>query len=544
MAAGRSVWITLAFTLFVPPSAAQHFPGGSAPGRGVCQPVSIPLCADIAYNRTIMPNLLGHGRQEDAGLEVHQFYPLVAVRCSPELRFFLCSVYAPVCTVLERAIPPCRALCERARRGCEPLMNTFGFQWPKTLRCRNFPVHGTGEICVGQNTTDTRSDTPDPSPGIEPPTDMTDPPFTCPPQLRVPPCLGHYFLGAADCGAPCDASAHGGLMDFGAAELKFLRRSVGVCSALSCVSSLFAVLSFLLEPRRFRYPERPVGFLSGCCFMVAAAYLAGFLLGDTAACITHQTSRPSSVKTVAQGTRMDLCTLLFVVVYFFGMASAAWWLILSLSCFLSAAMAWGSEAVEARAPCFHLLAWALPAVQTLAVLAAGQVDGDVLTGVCYVGVHSVTALRHFVLVPLLGYLCVGAALLLAGFASLFRIRAAVKRGGRDTERLERLMVRMGVFGVLYTVPAGALLACGLYEQALQPQWEGAWRRRTCRHFGVPCPVGTVMPAAPSFSVFVIKYLMSLSTGIGSGLWVCSGKTLQTWRRFYTRLREGGGETTV
>ena len=55
-----------------------------------------------------MPNLLGHAKQEEAGMEVHQFFPLVKVQCSKHLQFFLCSVYAPVCTILEEAIPPCR----------------------------------------------------------------------------------------------------------------------------------------------------------------------------------------------------------------------------------------------------------------------------------------------------------------------------------------------------------------------------------------------------------------------------------------------------
>ncbi|MGH0124228.1 UNVERIFIED_CONTAM: hypothetical protein FKN15_024657 [Acipenser sinensis] len=122
----------------IPVSAQFGDRGMSVPDHGFCQPISIPLCTDIAYNQTIMPNLVGHTNQEDAGLEVHQFYPLVKVQCSPELKFFLCSMYAPVCTVLEQAIPPCRAICERAKQGCEALMNKFGFQWPERLRCENF----------------------------------------------------------------------------------------------------------------------------------------------------------------------------------------------------------------------------------------------------------------------------------------------------------------------------------------------------------------------------------------------------------------------
>uniref|UniRef100_A0A3B3TM29 FZ domain-containing protein n=1 Tax=Poecilia latipinna TaxID=48699 RepID=A0A3B3TM29_9TELE len=159
---------TFCLILLIPPGSAQHEDGNSVLEPGFCQPISIPLCTDIAYNRTIMPNLLGHSNQEDAGLEVHQFYPLVQVQCSAELRFFLCTMYAPVCTVLDRAIPPCRSLCEQARNGCEELMNKFGFQWPDRLRCQNFPPHGAGEICVGQNRSDSASPA-EPNPTARPP---------------------------------------------------------------------------------------------------------------------------------------------------------------------------------------------------------------------------------------------------------------------------------------------------------------------------------------------------------------------------------------
>uniref|UniRef100_A0A4Q8K608 U68-Liphistoxin-Lth1a_1 n=1 Tax=Liphistius thaleban TaxID=1905330 RepID=A0A4Q8K608_9ARAC len=119
-----------------------------SPHHGRCEPITIPLCKDIPYNETIMPNLLNHQKQEDAGLEVHQFFPLVKVQCSPDLQFFLCTMYAPVCTIIERAIPPCRSLCLKAREGCETLMNNFGFQWPKSLDCDKFPESGSDQLCV------------------------------------------------------------------------------------------------------------------------------------------------------------------------------------------------------------------------------------------------------------------------------------------------------------------------------------------------------------------------------------------------------------
>ncbi|KAF7650743.1 hypothetical protein LDENG_00121490 [Lucifuga dentata] len=130
---------------YIIPTRQQH---------ATCQPITVPLCNDLHYTETVMPNSLGHKTQEDAGLEVHQFFPLVKVGCSPYLKPFLCSVYIPEC-VSGKSQPPCRSICELAKSGCEELMKKFGFQWPERLNCENYPTescanHGvdtTGKMC-------------------------------------------------------------------------------------------------------------------------------------------------------------------------------------------------------------------------------------------------------------------------------------------------------------------------------------------------------------------------------------------------------------
>lgn len=115
-----------------------------------CESLTMPICQDLAYNETVFPNLLDHQRQDDAALEAHQFHPLVAVKCSPVLQFFLCTVYAPVCTALDRPVPPCRGLCLAAKQGCEAIMSKFGVPWPGNLDCEKFPEKNTPEtLCVG-----------------------------------------------------------------------------------------------------------------------------------------------------------------------------------------------------------------------------------------------------------------------------------------------------------------------------------------------------------------------------------------------------------
>ena len=71
------------------------------------------------------------------------------------------------------------------------------------------------------------------------------------------------------------------------------------------------------------------------------------------------------------------CTLVFLVLYYCGMAGAAWWSVLTLAWYLAAGRQWGAEAIAGLAPYFHLVAWTAPAVQVWAFLGiSGHVWAD------------------------------------------------------------------------------------------------------------------------------------------------------------------------
>ena len=219
------------------------------------------------------------------------------------------------------------------------------------------------------------------------------------------------------------------------------------------------------------------------------------------------------------------CTVVFLLIYFFGMASSIWWVVLAFTWFLAAGLKWGQEAIDSYSQYFHLAAWLIPSVKSIAVIAMSSVDGDPISGVCYVGNQSIDNLRGFVLVPLFVYLIIGTSFLLAGFVSLFRIRNVIKQQGRTkTDKLEKLMIRIGVFSVLYTVPATIVIVCYFYEQHYRLLWEESYNCPCLDHYH-----------RPDYSVFMLKYFMCLVVGITSGFWIWSGKTLDSWRRFYGRL---------
>lgn len=146
------------------------------------------------------------------------------------------------------------------------------------------------------------------------------------------------------------------------------RSWVALWSVLCAISCLFTSLTFAIDTHRFRYPERPIIFLSLCYLMVSVSYLIGYLSGNNIAC--------NKQNLITQGTDdNEWCTVLFMVSYFFSTASSVWWVVLTLTWFLAAGLKWGHEAIEANSHYFHLAAWTVPAAKTITVLAMGKVEG-------------------------------------------------------------------------------------------------------------------------------------------------------------------------
>ncbi|KAF7279446.1 hypothetical protein GWI33_007211 [Rhynchophorus ferrugineus] len=427
------------------------------PHHNKCQPITVPFCKGIPYNQTILPNLLGHNTQEEAGLEVHQYFPLININCSAEINFFLCAVFVPVCTIIDQALPPCRSLCLRSRDGCEGLMTRFGFRWPEFLNCERFPDNTDREdvLCVGRNTSSAPSSTK--SSSASRPHQRTNnfymPPhgkslgFVCPEQFKVPADLGYSFK--------------------------------------------------LVSYHKIQY-------------LVVNHFLPNMVISL--------------------------------------MASNIWWIVLTLTWFLAAGLKWGHEAIEANSQYFHLAAWTIPAVKTITILALGKVDGDILSGVCYVGIWNVEAMRTFILIPLIIYLIIGTAFLTSGFVSLFRIRTVMKHEGNRTEKLEKLMIRIGIFSVLYTLPALIVIGCLFYESTYFDDWMDTWWADICRNtkYSVPCPGKKHKKKYPHFEAFMIKYLMTMIVGITSSVWIWSGfgKTVHSWKVFFNSLKRKRVEAYV
>ena len=540
----------------------------------VCRPHILKQCQSLNYNTTL-PNLRGQTIPNVIEEEFLQFEILFRYNCSNALLVLLCSVYAPFCGATSAnstpvILKPCRHICEHVYDGCIGVFNEFQYQWPEILTCETFP--DGGEVCFGPD--DPASI---PYPNIVSPNSTIPLPTTAGITINTPsqnpngggngdggsssssaiplmrcfqggrpilstvmsnlPDYTEYELGDdRACGIPCE-----GLYFTETERNKVAPAFVLVLSIFCVMSTVFSVTTFLIDRLRFHYPERPIVFLCLCYLVVAIVFIVGTVSklasdnGSTSfACSGGDRSFVFQKLPFKGGDDVSYkagsCVTTFVFLYFFQMAAAVWWVILTLTWFLAATFKWGEEAIERFWMFYHAVGWGLPGIQVIFVMSLRLVDGDQLTGVCSVGNFNRTALGVFVFMPMAIYLLTGMVFLVIGFSALLNIRIQVKRDVQKAQKLGKLIMRIGVFSFLYIVPNFIVILLNIYELVGQDTWEEEQvRNPECHDSRLEgC-------SKPQFAAFFLKYLMMLIVGITSCFWVFSMKTIVAWRKFISDI---------
>lgn len=532
---------------------------------GACEPIVVDFCANVFNNTnsklTSTSSNLKWGTQDDVAEKLAQYNLLKDTDCNgmnrKEARMFLCFYYLPYCHISDspnlESVPPCKNWCQQFKQSCSKIYHTYNKEaWPRELQCDELPEYDAKKLqCI------TKPKSTDASPSL-PQTPATTPndfsgsqcvsELKCPSELQVRSTetypSKYNFLGLGNCSAPCEDHF------WSKSDIDLAKRWILAWSVLCLISTLFTVLTYVIDKDRFKYPERPIVFLAACYLIVSVVYITGYFHGNDVACTKNNpyvnpddrlfSENPTLI--VVQGTKNQSCTILFMVLYFSTFASCIWWLVLCVNWFLAAVLKWSGEAIESMSQYFHLVAWAVPGIATVSVLALGRIEGDPLSGICYTGQYDTMSLQIFILWPQLIILCVGFVFLIIGFLSMYKIRAVVKNEhpGKH-EGLEKLMLKIGIFSSLYLIPGSILLGCYFYEYMYNDIWNKSWLKQNCNYennspYGFTCAcdiieeVNRVGHREPNFTFFMLRYFMMLIVGLSCGFWIWGDKTLESWRK--------------
>lgn len=516
--------------------------------NGRCEEIQISFCRDLPYNQTILPNLFNHQSQDIARNHLRTYEPLIKLKCSPYLQLFLCTLYAPICLNSKEPIPPCRNLCLSAKNGCEKHIPS---DWDKKFNCSNFPLFDNQALCIWKPDDYESINLINKERSFEDASSVKDRfhyhnssskqfRFSCPIQFSTTSSSsrrGQFFnlngKKYSDCATPCDLYLEKD-------QKETVRYWISFWSFVCLLSSTFTFLTFFIDTKRFQYPEKQIVFLSLCYMFISLIYFVGSLAKDQIACAPLISNLISDynlemIKSVLQGNSNAYCTLMAMTLYYFTMASAIWFVLLTISWYIQMGPKWSHESIEKKAHYYHLIAWTLPAIQTIIFVSKNQLEGDQLSGVCYVGLLDRDNLLIYLFWPLAICLSVGTVFLVIAIIELKKIGKMLVN--KDTARQRIVMLKIVLFGFLYVIPNFILIICYYLEYNSLDKWTLSWLSRTCtnKEYGIPCPNLTdeeEQQYKPSLKLFLIKYFTLLITGLTSGVWVWSSKTFVSWRKFW------------
>uniref|UniRef100_A0A1I7XQN5 Frizzled-4 n=1 Tax=Heterorhabditis bacteriophora TaxID=37862 RepID=A0A1I7XQN5_HETBA len=393
--------------------------------KGKCQPIEIPLCKDIPYNYTYYPNPYLQQDQQSLQTNTEHFKPLIMTKCNKNIQFFVCSVFAPMCPEgMPQAVTSCRSVCAQM---------IIATKTPLYDADASIPPHRHRQFSSN----------------------------SCPHDL--------LDIDPTDSDGACAYKCNADVM-FSREDKMAARTWIIVWGSFDFCVSLFTFLTFLIDRKRFRFPERCVFYLSGCFMLYSIPYLFPmFLPYSVRACdrlINGQQyldlKTPTAYYLLYSRITLDqpaicggLCLLSHATLF---------------RRYLSAGRKWVPEGIDACSSYVHLVAWGVSAIMTILVLVTHKVDASELSGLCSIGNLDPNSLLFFSLIPRTIIVVVGSCFVVAGFASMCRERDSFRRRGTDTSKLDKLMFKMGLFCLLYIFPSITQIVCDSYHYLTIKNW--------------------------------------------------------------------------
>ncbi|KAM9328534.1 protein smoothened [Pholidichthys leucotaenia] len=481
-------------------------------------------CEALKYN-TCLGSLLPYTHTslilaEDSRTQEEAFEKLTmwsglrnAPRCWSVIQPLLCAVYMPKCEN-GRVELPSQSLCLATRRPCSIVDQERG--WPNFLTCDKFPVGCSNEVQKLKFNTSGQCEAP----------------------LVKTDIQSSWYKDVEGCGIQCDNPL------FTEEEHNDMHAYIAYFGTITLLCTFFTLATFVADWKNSnRYPAVILFYINACFFVGSIGWLAQFLDGarKEIVCKSDNTMRlgePSSSETLS-------CVTIFIIVYYSLMSGVIWFVMLTYAWHTSfKALGTTHQPLSGRTSYFHMVTWSIPFVLTVAILAIAEVDGDSVSGICFVGYKNYRYRAGFVLAPIGVVLVVGGYFLIRGVMTLFSIKSNHPGllSEKAASKINETMLRLGIFGFLAFGFVFITFGCHFYDFFNQAEWERSFREYVLCEANVtiasqtnkPIPECTIKNR-PSLMVEKINLFSMFGTGIAMSTWVWTKATLLIWKRTWYKI---------
>ncbi|KAM8973029.1 protein smoothened [Pelodytes ibericus] len=438
-----------------------------------------------------------------------------APRCWEAIQPLLCAVYMPKCEGGKVELPS-QGLCQATRGPCAIVERERG--WPDFLKCSTdrFPEGCPNEV---QNIKFNSSGR------CEVPLVRTDNPKS-------------WYEDVEGCGIQCENPL------FTQTEHREMHVYIAIFSSVTIFCTFFTLATFLSDWKNSnRYPAVILFYVNACFFVGSIGWLAQFMDGARNEIVcrgdgTMRLGEPTSNETLS-------CVIIFVIVYYSMMSGVIWFVMLTYAWHTSfKALGTTHQPLSGKTSYFHLVTWSIPFVLTVAILAIAQVDGDSVSGICFVGYKNYRYRAGFVLAPIGLVLVVGGYFLIRGVMTLFSIKSNHPGllSEKAASKINETMLRLGIFGFLAFGFVLITFGCHFYDFFNQAEWERSFREYVLCEANVTIATQTNKPIPeceiknrPSLLVEKINLFAMFGTGIVMSTWVWTKATIIIWKRAWCRI---------
>uniref|UniRef100_A0A665WRM1 Protein smoothened n=1 Tax=Echeneis naucrates TaxID=173247 RepID=A0A665WRM1_ECHNA len=484
-----------------------------------CEALKYNTClgSPLPYTHTSLILAEDSSTQEEAFEKLTMWSGLRnAPRCWSVIQPLLCAVYMPKCEN-GRVELPSQSLCLATRRPCSIVDQERG--WPSFLKCDKFPYN---TFCIIHFVQKLKFNT---SGKCEAPLVKTD-------------IQSSWYKDVEGCGIQCDNPL------FTKAEHNNMHVYIAYFGTITLLCTFFTLATFLADWKNSnRYPAVILFYINACFFVGSIGWLAQFLDGarKEIVCKSDNTMRlgePSSSETLS-------CVTIFIIVYYSLMSGVIWFVMLTYAWHTSfKALGTTHQPLSGRTSYFHMVTWSIPFVLTVAILAIAEVDGDSVSGICFVGYKNYRYRAGFVLAPIGVVLVVGGYFLIRGVMTLFSIKSNHPGllSEKAASKINETMLRLGIFGFLAFGFVFITFGCHFYDFFNQAEWERSFREYVLCEANVTIASQTNKPIPdctiknrPSLMVEKINLFSMFGTGIAMSTWVWTKATILIWKRTWCKI---------